>query len=372
MLDMMVSAFAVPTSTNTSVMGSRNSCEWDRFVAESAGDVTQTTAWGRAKEATGFSTALAVARSGESIVGGAQIVIKRIAGYIGIGYVARGPIIVPRASRDQIGAVLDAIEGEARRRRVWHLVIQPPAGGDAISEALIARGYAPDAPDVAPSATLLIDLTRSLDAILADMSASGRRNVRQAAQSALEIRSGSRADIERFQALHAVSAKRQGFQALPVPYLQAQWDALRPADAVELIMASHAGRDLAGIWLTMSSGTVTYRITGWNGEEPRMQPNVACHWHAIRWAKERGERFYDLGGIDRRLVVAGGWPGAEPAQDQHGPAAFKVRFGGEPVLLPLAHQRTLVPLLRPLARACYARLGDSGLLRAWLKRLRTA
>jgi lipid II:glycine glycyltransferase (peptidoglycan interpeptide bridge formation enzyme) len=345
---------------------------WDRFVADVAGDLTQTTAWARAKEATGFSTALSVTRRDGSIVGGALIVIKRLARLIGVGYVARGPLMAPGASDVDIAAVLDEIEHQARSHRLWHLVVQPPAGGGAIAAALAARGYTPDAPDVSPSATLLIDLSRSLDAILADMSASRRRNIRKGLQGGLDIRSGSRADIDAFHGLHAVSAQRQGFQPLSRTYLQAQWDALRPADAVELVTASHAGRMIAGIWLTMSGDTVTYRIPGWSGEESRLQPNVACHWHAIRWAKQRGARHYDLGGIDPSYVAAIRRGEGRPGHDPQCPAAFKLGFGGTALLLPGAAQRTLSPLIRPLVRACYAGMADSRLFRAGLNRLRGA
>jgi lipid II:glycine glycyltransferase (peptidoglycan interpeptide bridge formation enzyme) len=344
--------------------------DWDRFVADVAGDLTQMTAWARVKEATGFSTVLAVTRRGGSVVGGALIVIKRLARLIGVGYVARGPLMAPGASDADIAAVLDEVERQARSHRLWHLIVQPPAGGEAIAAVLAARGYTSDAPDVSPSATLLIDLSRSLDAILADMSASRRRNIRQGLQAGLDIRPGSRGDIDTFHGLHAVSAQRQGFQPLSKAYLQAQWDALRPADAVELVTASHAGRMVAGIWLTLSGDTVTYRIPGWNGEEPRLQPNVACHWHAIRWAKQRGARHYDLGGIDPRLAAAIQRGEGRPGHDPQCPAAFKLGFGGAAVLLPVAAQCTLNPLVRPLVRACYARMADSRLLRIGLNRLR--
>ena len=98
----------------------------------------------------------------------------------------------------------------------------------------------------------------------------------------------------------------------------------------------------------------------------------ACHWHAIHWARQRGDRYYDLGGIDPRHLAALQQDGKRPAHDPQCPAAFKLGFGGEPVLLPGALQRTLNPLVRPLARACYAGMTDSKLLHALLHKLRGA
>ncbi|HMR31262.1 MAG TPA: peptidoglycan bridge formation glycyltransferase FemA/FemB family protein [Amaricoccus sp.] len=345
---------------------------WDHFVASVAGDVTQTTAWGRSKQATGSSVVMAISRAESGIRGGALILIKRLARFVAVGYVARGPLLLPSATGTDVVAVLDEIERQARRRGLLHLVIQPPLGGDAIAAELAARGYSSDAPEVSPGATLLIDLTQGADAVLAGMSPSRRRNVRQATQGGLDVGSGDRDDIERFQSLHASSAGRQGFQPLPTSYLFAQWDALRPASAVELVTASLAGRTIAGIWLTVCHGTVTYRLPGWSGEAARLQPNVACHWYAIRQAIGRGDHSYDLGGIDRSLAAAilHGEPG--PPHGPQTPAAFKLGFGGDPVLLPRAFQRTLNPLARPLVRAVLAGFGESQLLRAFLKRLRAS
>ena len=339
---------AVPSSPEPAV----SDMAWDRFVAaQPAGDRVQASAWARAKRAGGFLTEAVACRGPDGgIAGGALLVMKRIGRLGAVGYVARGPLLAPGGGVEA-GRVLAEIERAARRHRVRYLIVQPPRCDDgataaAMTAALAARGYLPGAVDVAPSATMLIDLAPGADGLLARMGSSMRRNVRVSQRTGLVLREAGRDDIPTFQALHAGTARRQGFTPLPVPYMLEQWDALAPENRMRLFLAEHEGRPLAGIWITMFGDTVTFRLLGWNGEENARRPNVACHWHALSWAVANGYRRCDLGGMDREvaeLLVAG----EEPPDWFHDTAgSFKLRLGGMPVLLPGAYQKVLNPVAR--------------------------
>jgi lipid II:glycine glycyltransferase (peptidoglycan interpeptide bridge formation enzyme) len=330
--------------------------QWDRFVlATAGGDLAQTSSWAEAKRALGFETCLITARRRGELIGGALMVNKRFGPLGGVAYVARGPLF----ARAQLGAtrgLLDDLEHAARARRVHHLIVQPPLGGDAIAAELVARGYAADAPAVAPTATLRLDLTRDLDDILAGMSASHRSQVRRGERRGIRVRLGDEGDLDLFCALHQATARRQGFDALSRAYLRHQWNALAGRAPVQLIFAHHDDRPLAAIWLTAFGDTVTYRLPGWTGEGRELYPNVACHWGAICWAKAQGYRYYDLGGIERRYaeLIARGEPVPEALLRSH--AAFKTRFGAELILLPKAGQLTFNPLARAVINAVYGHM----------------
>ncbi len=354
---------------------------WERFV-ESApgGDVVQTAAWGRSKDAMGFATAIAVSHGADgTIEGGGLVVARRVALFKGrlplatVGYVARGPL-VRRDDAAAVDRVLDAIEQTARRLGVMHLIIQPPAGGDAVEAALARRGYDADATAVAPTCTLVLDLSPDQDSLFAAMSASQRRNLRKARKLGVQVRRGTEADLPAFQALHAATAERQGFRPLSLAYLEAQWRALRPMGAIEIFLAAGPDapeRPIAGTLVTAYAGTVTDKIPGWTGEAPALQPNVACIWEAIVWAKAEGFRRFDLGGIHRTAaahLVAGDRD--KEALGERNPAAFKARFGGSVLLLPEASQRTFNPVLRPVVRFAWRRLAGNPRLKAFVNGLR--
>ena len=343
---------------------------WDGMVAAAGGDIVQSSAWAAAKRPLGFEAHQMTVRDAEDGVLGCALLILRRFGPLGaVGYIARGPLLVPGAEA-QWDHMLGEIERAARRLAVRHLIVQPPAGGRAMTEALAMRGYTADAPEVSPSATLLIDLTQESDAILGAMSSSARRSIRQAQRRGVWLRHGDASDIETFQRLHAATAARRGFAPMTMDYLRHHWEALRPSGAVELIFACHEGTPFAAVWLTAFAGTVTARLSGWTGEWPHLHGGAACEWESIRWAKGSGHRLYDVGGVDNgfaRLMLAGT---PVPEAMQRSPSAYKAAFGGLPVLFPRAWQRTLSPLARPVVRVLMAGLGRSDRLRACVERFR--
>lgn len=357
-------------SVDGAALSSAKAGQWDEFVAGApGGDLVQTTAWAESKRALGFGTLAVAVRAGAALIGGAQIVVTRFGPLGALAYIARGPLLAP-GHGDRAGQVVDAVEDAARGARARLLVVQPPEGGDAIEAQLFDRGFTPGAHPVAPAATMRIDLRPSLEQILARMSASKRNQVRRSQRTGVSITFARRADIEVFHALHAATARRQSFAAISKPYLLHQWDALHRRGAVQLILAHHDGRALAGAWLTAFGDTVTYRLAGWAGEGGRLHSNVACQWRAIQWAKENGYRHYDLGGIDRRhaeLLMAGQ---PLPEEFHRTPGAYKRELGAEPVLMPMAQQRAFDPLTSFIARAVYPRVSRSRSVRRLIHGLR--
>jgi lipid II:glycine glycyltransferase (peptidoglycan interpeptide bridge formation enzyme) len=343
--------------------------QWDDFVERTpGGDLVQTAAWAQAKRELGFEICPILMRSGDLVVGGAHMMIKRFGPFGGLGYVARGPLLAGEY-RTRAAEVVDEIERAARARRVRHVIVQPPEGGDHIAAELVARGYASDAPAVAPTASLRLDLSQSLDQILARMAAKKRKGIRRG--QGLGIRVGDRSELDLFHTLHQATARRQGFTGMSQSYLYHHWDALHARGSVQLIFAYHEGRALAALWLTSFGDTVTQRLLGSNLEGRHLEPNVACCWGAIRWAKEHGYRYYDFGGIDRRyaeLLVAGQ---PLPADFHRTHDAFKLYFGSDPILLPTASQFTFNPVARLATVYLYSKLADSKTLRQLITRMRS-
>lgn len=344
---------------------------WDRRVAAwPGGDLVQTARWAATKRALGFTMAHAVLPGPDGPEGGAWITIRRFGPLGAVGYVARGPLLAPgRESR--AGELVELLERTARRHRVRHLIVQPPEGGEAVERALARRGYAPGALEVAPTATVRIDLGQDLERILARMSASQRSHVRRSERAGVVVTTGGDAELGAFHALHEATGRRHGFRPLTQDYLTRQWQALHPGGHVQIFLARHEGRLLAGIWVSAFGPSVTYRLPGWSGNDPKLYPSAACFWAAIRWAKAQGHRWFDFGGLERahaRALVEGTAP---PASFHDSPDAMKVRFGGDPVLLPEAWQRTLVPGLWPLVRRVYPLIAGTRAWQAVTHRLRS-
>jgi len=342
---------------------------WDQFLATTpGGDIVQSSVWASSKRVMGFDSQSIILFNEDQIWGGAQIIIKQF-GPFRVGYIARGPVMAfgydHRASE-----LLDAVEKKARAFNVHHLIIQPPAGGYAIQEQLAARGYTPDAPEVAPSATLMIDLNQSLDEILGKVSSKQRKEIRRSQREGVSAKMGARSDVSSFHALYEASAHRHGFEALSKPCFYDQWDILHPPGFIQVVLAYHNDMPLAGSWLSAFGGTVTQRLPGWDGVKSHLHPKVACVWKAIQWAKEHGYQYYDLGGINRRYAEILLANETLPEDFYRSPAVFKRKWGGQAVLYPPASQRTFNPLARFIIQTAYPRFKDHRLLRRLLSRAR--
>jgi lipid II:glycine glycyltransferase (peptidoglycan interpeptide bridge formation enzyme) len=324
--------------------------DWDHFVQRHPfGDLVQTEVWARSKREIGQSCELMVLDGTRGIRGGAMLVMRRFGPGLTVGYSARGPL------GDDADAVVRATVEKARARGVTLLMLQAAPGDDAMDQALVREGFETGCPSVAPEATIRLDLAQTEDQLLAGMSEMRRRNVRKALRSELDVREASEPeDVEIFQRLHAATAARQGFSAISLPAMRAQWNALSGPGFVRILLARHAGVPVAGILLTSFAGVVTFKFAGWDASlEGSRNANEALHWTAIRWAKSMGAHSYDLGGFDRasaEILHAGGTLDEGFSKT---PAFFKLGFGGKPVLLPRARWRYLGPagvIARPLLR----------------------
>jgi hypothetical protein len=318
----------------------RSDPEWDAFAEGiSGGDLVQSTAWATAKMGLGLTTALVVVH-GETgaCIGGGLLIVRRLVAGLAVGYVARGPLAhpdTPWASSVALSALLE----RARALRVRYLIVQPPEGSDLEGE-LGRRGFLAAAPNVAPVATIRLDLTRPDDELLDNMSDMRRRNIRKALREDVDVTTSS--DVALFARLHAATAERQDFTPLSLAYLEQHWRALCPSDHVSILVARHADNPVAALWLTRFNGIVTFRLAGWNASAPAPKHvNDALHWSAIQWARANGAHAYDFGGFDRGAAerLIDGLPLADDFT--RSPSFFKLGFGRPPLLLP--QSRYLIP-----------------------------
>lgn len=344
--------------------------QWERFVIQApGGDILQTDAWAQTKKALGFDVGRVIQRRGGMIASGSQIIVKRMGPLGGIGYIARGPVFYgPQADLHE--EVLDGVHAWCRANRVRHLIVQPGEQAADIADALAARGYVGNAPAVAPTATIRVDLRQSPDEILGRMSAARRRDIRLAERSQIDVRIGGEADLDIFHAMHESTAQRQEFAPLSRTYLQRQWNVLHPLGWLQLFIARHEGRPIAGISVTAFADRVSFRVAGWTGEAAKLPCNAACHWSAIQWAKQQGYLYYDFGDFDRNVaetLIADPNAAGNHAQS---PEAFKHRFGGDVVLLPKPLQFTFNPVLRAVTRMVFGRFAGRSSFQRFIHRFR--
>jgi lipid II:glycine glycyltransferase (peptidoglycan interpeptide bridge formation enzyme) len=303
--------------------------EWDAVVAAVGGRHAQTTAWARVKAATEWRAERVEVRQHGRIVAGAQVLTRRLPLLGRLGYLDGGPVVVDPTA---VGAVVDALVALCRRAHIRNLVVDLPEGSEAMVEPLLRRGFVPSQVKTALAATLVVDLTRSEEAILAGMRSSTRRNIKKGERAGTVVRKGDRDDLPVVAELFGATADRQGFIPADERYLRTLYDELDPLGQCVLMIAEADGAPVAAMLGIVFGDRIVYKRGGWSGTHRDARPNEVMHWATMRWAKAAGLRRYDFDGIEPAVAraIATATEGPEPTHVTR----FKLGFGGDVVLLP--------------------------------------
>lgn len=316
---------------------------WDAFVNGTPGsDVSQLSSWARVRQMAGFEPVYLLARDQGELIGGAQVLVRRLPVVGSLAYVPFGPILPVDLTRRAavchgVGSALERLG----RERVRLLFLQPPEGADDVSNELQRRGFRRSDAMVAPAASIRLDLHLEEEALRQRMNSRLRGWTTRWADRGVTVRLGSREDLPLFAELHERSAEHQGFEPLPLVYLQTLYDNLAVSDNVVVFVGEVDGRPVAVDLLTCCGGVVRDRLVGLDrsSRASKLSVSGAVKWEAIRWGRANGFRWFDFGSlsvqaatallagerIDPKAVDGGDW--------------FKISFGGEPYLNPPAVER---------------------------------
>lgn len=346
---------------------------WDAFLAATpGGHHTQTSMWARVKASMGWEAVRVVAEVDGRIVGGAQVLYRRVAPLTAVGYLHRGPVLAPDGDADVVGAlVMEQVEGAAKALHIRHLTLQPYGRVEATPPFLLGRGYLETETEIAPRATVMIDVTREPDEILAAMQRTRRYNVRLSGRKAVIVREGGVGDLDRYYEMLVATAARQGFTPQPRHYFERMWRVLAPPGHLRLAVAEFEGSPLAAQIAIAFGDTVVNKLSVWSGRGGDRYPNEALQWSAIKWAHAHGFRYYDLEGV--KLATARAALDGRPVApgERQSVATFKLSFGGDIVLMPAAQVHLPNPALRWAFVELYPKVSGTRQVKALVKALRT-
>lgn len=345
--DGIMSAMRQPTRTAANAL-SPDTAAWDAFVeAHPAAHLLQLSGWGALKGGFGWEAERVALASDGSIVAGAQLLFQRKYG-LGLGYVPRGPL-VDWQNGDQVRGLIAALTEECRRRGAAVLKLEPELPDTPANRALLASyGLHLSPQTIQPRSTILVDLRRGEEGVLARMKSKWRYNVRLAEKKGVSVRECSAADLPVFHALMRETAARDRFDVHDPAYYDAAFRLLVPRHAA-FLLAEYEGTPLAAI-VVCGVGPLAWYLWGASGARERNRmPNHALQWAGMRWAMARGAHFYDLWGIPDELGAlaqalnrgdGSGLPSDELALDLDnlpesgglwGVYRFKQGFGGDVV-----------------------------------------
>ncbi|HPA25787.1 MAG TPA: peptidoglycan bridge formation glycyltransferase FemA/FemB family protein [bacterium] len=203
---------------------------------------------------------------------------------------------------------------------------------------------------VNPKNTLLLDLTKSEEEILAGMHPKWRYNIRLAEKREVSIKCQMsnfqcqnqtyKNEIDEFYKLLQETAKRDGIKIFNKKYYESlieyfychsdrrstsetlstevepagrrggeskkrspdpEYSELTMTKGIEisLLLAIYQDKPLSAIMLLGFGDTLTYLHGGSSNENRAVMPNHAIQWAAIKWAKKNGYKWYDFWGVNK-------------------------------------------------------------------------
>ncbi len=273
--------------------------------------VLQTWEWGEFKRATtGWQPLRLAFRQGEDIVAMASVGIRSV-GPLRVMYIPKGPAM-NYEDRALCAAVLDQLQNLARQQRAVWLKMDPDVvaatgvpgeaddmphvTGQALMQTLQQRGWRFSDDQVQFRNTITIDLTRSEEDLLAQMSGNTRRKVRTGEKKGVTIRAGTTADLDVLYDLYHTTGQRDAFLIRPLAYYRQAWQAFMQAGLAHALIAEYEGQPIAHVILFHFGRKCWYFYGASSNDERQRMPNYALQWEAMKWARAQGYALYDMWG----------------------------------------------------------------------------
>jgi lipid II:glycine glycyltransferase (peptidoglycan interpeptide bridge formation enzyme) len=323
--------------------------DWDAFVASRPGaHILQMPAWGELKSRFDWSADLVAVTRGDRIVAGALVLFRRLPLRLGtLAYIPKGPVVDP-ADGQVVEALISGLDRLARSKRAALLKIEPDALD--LPAAFTRLGFRPSPHTIQPTRTLLIDVARDEESILAAMHPKTRYNIRLAERKGVTVREATSPDLVVFNVLMQVTAVRDGFTVHSPAYYETAFELFVPSGRAKLFLAEADGQIAAGLFAFTLGDRAWYFYGASDNHYRERMPNHALQWHAIRWAKSIGCREYDLWGIPDEDEATLEAQHLNRPDGLWGVYRFKRGFGGRVVRFAGAFDRVYNPLMYRLYR----------------------
>ena len=303
--------------------------EWDGWLEGSpgGGHVLQSYQWGEFKRHQGWRPVrLVLERDGE-VAGTGQFLAYDTGPFVpgSLWYCTKGPWL-PWEDKEAVRAFFGGVREVAGRLGTHTVKVEPEVLEEQKdTKALLGEiGFQKARYDLNHKTTMILDLSPSEEELLARMKGKTRYNVRLAARKGVGVEeTGFEEAWDTFYGLLEGTAERNGFAIRRSrEYLHGSMRAMYDAGQGRFFFATHEGEPLAAIFV-FTFGEKCWYIHGASSNEKRnLMPTYLLQWEVMRWARERGIKYYDMVAVPRPENL-------DEEDPLWGVYRFKVGFGGE-------------------------------------------
>ena len=274
----------------TTVQLCENQVEWDNEIIERGGHPLQLWGWGEVKAAHNWKVKRVFLMRDNNIIGAAQILFRSLPKpFKSLAYIPRGPV----AAEESRGEVLDIL---AEHVKTHHGSVSLTIEPDWVAMPPALDGWRVSNNTILIPRTLILDLTKGEDELLAAMTKKTRQYIRKSSSEAVDIRQvKGREELDQCLDIYENTANRAGFNLHARQYYYDVFDKLGEHSPV--FAAFFEGRPVAFLWLAVSGDTSFELYGGMNEDGQRMRVNYVLKWYAIQTMKRWGIERYDFNGL---------------------------------------------------------------------------
>jgi lipid II:glycine glycyltransferase (peptidoglycan interpeptide bridge formation enzyme) len=273
---------------------------WDRFAARHPNaHILQTSPWGALKSRFGWADERVGLLQDDKLVGGAQILYRRLPGALGtLAYVPKGPL-VDWHDDEQVATLTTALDCAAREQGAIALTIEPDLADEVTHrQQLHGLGLQPSPlGSVQPRRTIVVDIASGEDTILKAMKQKTRYNIRLAGRKGVAVREAAEDDLPILHELMAATAERDRFGVHEAAYYEAAFRLFVPRGWARLLLAEVEGEPVAAVMAFALPPRAWYLYGASSNAHREKMPAYLAQWEAIRWAQQLGCTSYDLYGV---------------------------------------------------------------------------
>jgi lipid II:glycine glycyltransferase (peptidoglycan interpeptide bridge formation enzyme) len=229
-------------------------------------------------------------------VGGGDVAVlflrRGVAGLGDIWYAPKGPGV---AGAD---GLVEVLADRAPLRGAFLVKVEPEVEESAADQrAWYAAGLRKSPSDVQMSrATIVVDLDREEDALLASFKPKTRYNIRLAARRGVTVAAVpmTAANMDAMYSLMLATQDRAGFVLRSARYFQQYWELQAASGQGQLFFASWQGEVLAGLYAIHLGERAWYKDGGSTKLHSDLMAPHLLQWEVMRWLRHRGVCRYDL------------------------------------------------------------------------------
>jgi lipid II:glycine glycyltransferase (peptidoglycan interpeptide bridge formation enzyme) len=316
----------------------------------------QSQQWGEIKHTFGWDVIQKVWKDEQGKVVAAAQVLRRRIGFAGVSfpfsvlYVPRGPIL-DWNDDVLVKRVFSALKDLAVKEKAIQLKIDPEVltgkiiegvettEGNAITPFLVEQNWHYSPEQIQYKNTVILNLDGTEDDWLSRMKQKTRYNIRLAQKKGVIVRQITLEELHLIYRMYAETSLRDGFAIRSEDYYCQVWEKFIKQNMATGLVAEVNGDPVAGLMLFYFADRALYLYGMSTDKHREKMPNYLLQWEAMRFAKSKGCKVYDLWGAPDVF---------DETDNMWGVYRFKEGLGGEVMKTIGAWDYTPYPILYKL------------------------